>query len=101
MMRGSVVAMGVLSTLLVSAAASPGEAQEPAAKARIGWLTIASHPMIEPFREGMRERGYVEGENLVIEYRYADGHADRLPQLAIDLARDRVDVVVASGSAAT
>jgi putative tryptophan/tyrosine transport system substrate-binding protein len=87
---------------LVGAAAWPlvGRAQQRPAKAHIGWLTIAPHPFISAFRDGMRSLGYVEGENLTIELRYADSHAERLPKLAAEIARDQFDVIVVSGSGA-
>jgi putative ABC transport system substrate-binding protein len=53
------------------------------------------------FLEGMRERGYVEGKNLVIEWRYADGKFERLPELAAELVQLKVDVIVTAGTAAT
>jgi putative ABC transport system substrate-binding protein len=53
------------------------------------------------FPEGMRELGYVEGKNLVIEWRYADGNFDRLPALAAELVQLKVDVIVTAGTAAT
>src|ERR1700682_2194953 len=50
----------------------------------------------EAFRQGLRERGWIEGKDISIEYRYADGHMDRLPALATELVRLKVDVIVTS-----
>jgi len=55
----------------------------------------------EAFRQGLRELGYVEGKNIFIEWRYADGKLDRLPSLAAELVRFKVDVIVTGGSSAT
>ncbi len=78
------------------------EAQQPKKIARIGYLTgtppSASSARIEVFRQGLRELGYIEGKNIVIEYRYAEGKLDRLPALAAELVRLKVDVIVAVGS---
>ena len=56
---------------------------------------------IEAFRQGLRELGYVEGKNIVIEWRYAEGKLDRLPALAAELVRLKVDVIVTGGPDAT
>jgi putative tryptophan/tyrosine transport system substrate-binding protein len=55
----------------------------------------------EAFRQALRELGYVEGENIVIEYRYAEGKFDRLPDLATELVRLKVDVILSTGPTAT
>jgi putative ABC transport system substrate-binding protein len=68
------------------------------ARASVGWLTVAPHPGIESFREGMRVLGWLEGDTLVIEYAYAEGRPERLPDLAGALARSQLQLVVASGS---
>ena len=60
-----------------------------------------SRPATEAFRQGLRELGYVEGKNIVIESRYADGKLDRLPALAAELVRLKVDVIVTGGRAVT
>jgi putative ABC transport system substrate-binding protein len=85
-------------TLLGGAAAWPLAARAQTKRARIGWFTVAPHPYIDGFRRGLMELGWIEGENLVIEPIYADGHPERLPGLASVLARIPYDLVVASGS---
>src|SRR5882724_10973338 len=66
---------------------------------RIGWLSMAPHPFISSFRAGLRDLGYVEGQSVVIDERYAEGQPDRLPWLVRELIAHRVDVFVTSGSA--
>ena len=82
-------------------AISPGSAQQPAKVPRIGFLYAGSPSgqlaRAQAFRQGLRELGYVEGKNILIEYRYAEGKFDRLPDLAAELVRLKVDVIVTSG----
>jgi putative ABC transport system substrate-binding protein len=79
----------------------PIQAQQPAKVYRIGYLTpvslSANAARIEAFRQGLRELGYVEGQSIVIEWQYAEGKFDRLPDLAAELVRLKVDVIVTTG----
>ena len=72
------------------------QAQQPGKVPRIGVLFIGGRdqPHLESFKQGLRERGYVEGENIILEYRYAEGKEDRLPELAAELVQLKVDVIV-------
>jgi len=91
--------LSVITALVVAGAVAA--AQQPKKVFRIGYLSA-----IEPAREairseairnGLRELGYIEGQNLVIEYRYSEGKIDRAPDLAADLVRLKVDVIVVAG----
>src|SRR5262245_19641752 len=79
----------------------PAEAQQTKRVPRIGFLAAPSQSFFsaraEGFRQGLRNLGYIEGKNIVIEYRYADGNLRRLPELAEELVSLKVDVIVASG----
>src|SRR5262249_15539196 len=81
------------------------EAQQPKKVPRIGILSSgspsSSKEEIEPFRQGLRDLGYIEGQNITIERRYAEGMAERLPDLAAELVHLKVDVMVVSGSPST
>jgi putative ABC transport system substrate-binding protein len=78
-------------------------AQQPAMPV-IGWLGAelreVQNSIVVSFQQGLKEAGYIEGQNLTIEYRWAEGEYDRLPALAADLVRRQVTVIVASGNAA-
>ena len=79
----------------------PAEAQQPKKVPLIGYLS-SSDPATESARAetirlALRERGYIEGQNIAIEYRYAEGKRDRLPELAAELVRLKVDIIVVAG----
>ena len=89
-----------LCAMLV-ALGSFAEAHQPMKVPRVGYLSAPSRSAQsarhEAFRQGLRELGYVEGKNVVIEWRYAEGQLERLPDLAAELVRLKVDVIVAGG----
>jgi putative tryptophan/tyrosine transport system substrate-binding protein len=95
-------------TLLGGAAAWPGAARgQPGAKvARIGYLVTASlespegRAMADAFRQGLRERGYVEGQSIIIEYRSAHGRIERFPELVNELASLNLDLILAPNTPA-
>ena len=84
---------------------SSAEAQQPTKFPRIGYLNATSpstsSARIEAFRQGLRQLGYLEGKNIVIEVRHAEGKLDRLPSLAAELVRLKVDIIVSGGPATT
>ena len=77
----------------------PFQARQPPRPHRIGFLGLAPEPYYDGLRQGLREHGYVDGQNAVIEWRYADGREERLPDLAADLVHLPVDIFVAAGLA--
>jgi putative tryptophan/tyrosine transport system substrate-binding protein len=93
-----------LSAMLI-ALSSSAEAQQPTKVPRVAYVTGASlsamEYRIEAFRQGLRELGYVEGKNVIIVLREAEGKLDHLPALMAELMRDKVDIIVAAGSAVT
>jgi putative tryptophan/tyrosine transport system substrate-binding protein len=100
--------LGVLVTFALSLLATPltAEAQQAMKVHRIGWLSPGfprpdRDPPVDAFRQGLRELGYVEGQNLIIEYRGAEGKDERLPDLAAELVGLQVEVIVAVGPTAT
>ncbi len=92
----------ILFVVVLLAVAVIAEAQQPKKVPRIGFLggTSASieKSRIEAFRQGLRELGYVEGKNIIIEWRWAEGKFDRLPEFAAELVRLNVEVIVTGGS---
>src|SRR5262249_42697320 len=76
-------------------------AQQPTKVPRIGYLggisPFSNPTRIEAFRQGLRELGYIEGKNIVIEWRHHEGNIDRLPTLAAELARLKVDIIITVG----
>ncbi len=75
------------------------EAQQPKKVARVGYLAAVSAsadaPRLEAFRQGLRDLGYIEGQNIIIEFRHVDRGFERLPELAAELVRLKIDVLVA------
>ena len=98
-MRKSVV--GFALSALLYALCFPAQAQQPKKVPRVGYLATNSLSVIsarvEAFRQGLRDLGYVEGKNIVIEWRSAEGKQDRVPALAAELVRLKVDVIVTAG----
>jgi putative tryptophan/tyrosine transport system substrate-binding protein len=90
---------------LLLAPCCPAEAQQPNKVPRVGYLNAVSpfsvSDRIAAFRQGLRELGYVEGKDIIIESRYAEGKLDRLPALAAELVRLKVEVIVTSGAIPT
>ena len=96
-------ALAILFVMLLAVAVM-AQAQHPAKTPRVGLLyasAVGNSARILAFREGLRALGYVEGKNIVIEYRYTEGKLDRYPALAAELARLNVDVIVTGGPAGT
>jgi putative tryptophan/tyrosine transport system substrate-binding protein len=96
--------IGLLSILVAALGLDLGgaaRAQQPTKMARLGFLGATSSDAVakrvEAFQQGLRELGYVETKNIFIEYRWADGQFDRLPKLAADLVRLKVDIIVTAG----
>jgi len=98
-MRKTVIGF-TLSTLLF-ALSSPVQAQQPGRVPQIGFLIASSPsamaPRLDAFQQGLRELGYVEGKNIIIERRHADGKSDHLPALAAELVRLKVDIIMGQG----
>jgi ABC-type uncharacterized transport system substrate-binding protein len=102
-MRKTIFSLAVGGLLL--ALGFPTEAQQAKKVPRIGYLSSTSPSAgasrIEAFRQGLRDLGYIEGENLVIEWRYAEGKLDRLPALAAELVRLNVDIILSASPPVT
>jgi putative ABC transport system substrate-binding protein len=96
------VCLVVLLALGILAAPLTSEAQRPVKVPVIGMLTPAPapHPIFEAFRQGLHALGYIEGQNITLEYRFADGRFEQLPNLATELVQRPVDVLVTDGNPA-
>jgi putative ABC transport system substrate-binding protein len=91
--------IGFAFSTVLFALCFPAEAQQPAKVPRIGYLSASGdpytpEPRFEAFRQGLRDLGYVEGKNILVEYRYAEGKLDRIPSLVTELVELKVDVLV-------
>jgi ABC-type uncharacterized transport system substrate-binding protein len=99
--------LALIMTLTLALLVAPRATAQHATKVfRIGMLSVGSpspepHPNIEAFRQGLRDLGYMEGQHLVLEYRWAEGQVERLADLAAELVRLPADVIVASGTQAS
>jgi putative ABC transport system substrate-binding protein len=93
--------LSALLTILVFAAVNLVQAQQPKKVPRIGYLSALNpateSARAEAIRLALSERGYIEGQNIAIEYRYAEGKVDRAPELAAELVRLKVDIIVVAG----
>jgi putative tryptophan/tyrosine transport system substrate-binding protein len=98
-MTSKIVTCSLLTVFLLTT--SLAQAQQPKKVPRIGYLSGADPARestgSEAIRLALRERGYIEGQNIATEYRYAEGKTDRLPELAAELVRLKVDIIVVSG----
>ena len=100
MRRRSFIA-GIIGSAVISPLAARAQ-QQAGKEPRIGYLGVTSPsdrpPLLDAFRQGLRELRWVEGQNIVIDYRFAEGRLDRLPDLAAELVRLKVDIIVSAGT---
>jgi ABC transporter substrate binding protein len=100
-----VIGLAVVLTLGLTLAPLVAEAQQAQKIHRIGYVwsgTAGSDPVeVEGLRQGLRELGYIENQNIVIDYRYAEGHVDRLPRLIAELANLKVALLLTAGTLVT
>ena len=105
MKKTALLLLSILVVAVLVAVAGIPNAQQPTKIARIGYLSstspFAGSSRIEAFRQGLRELGYIEGKNVVIEWRYAEGKLDRLPALAVELVRLKVEIIVSASPPVT
>ena len=101
MLKAKIEWVRLCAIALLCAFALPAEAQQPKKVSRIGYLSsfdpATESARAEAIRLALRELGYIEGQNIAIEYRYAEGKLDRLPELAAELVRLKIDIIVAAG----
>ena len=93
-------ASSILGITLLLAVAVLAQAQQPGKLSRVGILFIGGRdqPNLESFKQGLRDLGYTEGKNIILEYRYAEGNQERLGDLAAELVREKVDVLVTTAA---
>jgi putative ABC transport system substrate-binding protein len=91
----SAILVLLLGFAQVVAAQQPNTVQRPGVL--VSGSSSSNRTNIEAFRQGMRERGYIEGQNVFIEYRYAEGSLENLPQLAVELVNHKIDALIAAG----
>ena len=93
----------ILVVVVLLAVAAIAEAQQPKKVLLIGYLSAvepaSESARSEPIRRALRELGYIEGQNIAIEYRYGEGRGDRAPELAAELVRLKVDIIVVGSGA--
>jgi putative tryptophan/tyrosine transport system substrate-binding protein len=98
------IGLAIIFALSLTLAPIAAEAQQPPRVARVGWMSLATPTApalnFDVFRQGLRDLGYVEGQNLILEPRYTGGKNDLLPELIADLERVGVDIIVAGPFAA-
>src|SRR6516162_8223196 len=92
---------GVVLGVLFFTLSFSAEAQQPRRIPIVGMLRVGSppDPLVEEFRQGLNDLGYIEGKNIAIEYRWAEGKPDRIPELVTELVRLKVDVILVAGGA--
>src|SRR5918995_781634 len=98
------IVVGFALTAMLFALCSSAQAQQPKKIPRIGYLTAGRAPSSMPsrsftegFRQGLRELGYIEGKNIIIEYRWGEGKFDQMPKLAGELVALGVNIIGTSG----
>jgi putative ABC transport system substrate-binding protein len=100
MARAFSVVVAFTISVLITPSASQGQARGPVP--RVGYLGTSSasleSELVKAFREGLRDHGYIEGQNIVIEFRWADGNYQRFPDLVADLVKRKVDLIVTTGT---
>jgi putative ABC transport system substrate-binding protein len=100
-MKKQIAVLGLALCSVLLAPCSPAEAQQPKKVAQLGYLSSldpATDFRTELFGKALRELGYIEKQNIAVEYRYGQGKEDRAPELAAELVRLKVDIIVVSGA---
>src|SRR3989338_2972921 len=102
---GTTTVVALILALGILAAPAPAQAQQKAKMYRIGFLgnstAVLDANLVGPFREGLRDVGYNEGRNVLIEYRWAEGKYEQFPALIAELLAQKVEVIVTAGTPAS